>query len=102
MNRYIKVIKADKIYKRLFGLMFKSNINISFYIPKCNAIHTFFVKINLDIILLDKNNKVIEIKKNITKNKIIKFKYNINNSNILEVPSNLNFSCNVGDTIIFI
>ena len=70
-NKVFIVEKADTFFKRLVGLMFKKNIKKGLFIPKCNNIHTFFMKENIDVIMLDKNNKVILIEKNLKKNKII-------------------------------
>ena len=44
---------------------------------KTNGIHTFFMKKNIDVILTDKNNKVLYIFKNIGPNKIILPKKNV-------------------------
>lgn len=67
---------------RFFGLMFKKDIK-ELCFPKCRAVHTFFMKKNIDIIACDKNNKIIAIYKNVSKNKII---YNKNAYYIYELP----------------
>lgn len=51
--------------------MFKKNINYGLMFKKCNSIHTFFMKQNIDVIFLDKNNNIIKRYNNITKNKIL-------------------------------
>ena len=51
--------------------MFKKNINYGLIFKKCNSIHTFFMKQNIDVIFLDKNNNIIKRYNNITKNKIL-------------------------------
>ena len=62
---------ADTFYKRLIGLMGKRNINKGMFFHKTRSIHTFFMKDSIDIIMINKNNIVIYIGKNISKNKII-------------------------------
>lgn len=62
---------ADTFKKRFFGLMGKKNIKTGLFFPKTKSIHTFFMKENIDIIMIDKNNKIIYFKKNLAKNRII-------------------------------
>lgn len=61
---------CNSFNNRLMGLMFKDKI-IPLCFPRCNSIHTFFMKHNIDVIMADKNHKVIGIYKNVSKNKII-------------------------------
>ncbi len=57
----VKVAKS--FYERLMGLMFKKEMNgydgILFY--DCKAIHTHFMKFDMDAIFLDKENKVVKV-----------------------------------------
>ena len=69
-NKKIKLIDANTFFKRLFGLMFKKNINYCLRL-KTNSIHTFFMKENIDIVMTDKNNNILYIFNNVKKNKII-------------------------------
>ena len=66
----MKIIYANTFFKKLKGLMFTKDCN---YIMKfkCNGIHTFFMKFNIDVILTDKNHQILYIYKNISPNKII-------------------------------
>ena len=52
------------------GLMFKKDITPICF-PKCKSIHTFFMRQNIDVVMTDKESKVIAIYKNVSKNKII-------------------------------
>lgn len=70
-NQEFNVDKANTFKKRFFGLMGKKNINKGLFFPKTRSIHTFFMKEMIDVIMIDKNNKVVYIKKNLSKNKII-------------------------------
>lgn len=68
----IKVKNCENFKDRFMGLMFKKNIiDYCLCFPKCNSIHTFFMKQNIDVIMTDKNNKVIYEKKNLKPWKII-------------------------------
>ena len=65
-------IKEAKSFKdRLIGLMFKKNINYALLFDRCNSIHTFFMKENIDVIMCDKDNNILYFYKDLKKNKII-------------------------------
>ncbi|MDD6878685.1 MAG: DUF192 domain-containing protein [bacterium] len=69
-NRKIKLLYADTFIKKLIGLTFKKNINYCLRF-RCNGIHTFFMKENIDVILTDKNNNILYTYKDLSKNRII-------------------------------
>jgi len=94
----MKIVIASNFKDKLLGLMFKKNINYSLLIKNCKSIHTFFMKENIDILLLDKNNKILDIKRNIKPNKIIIFKSK-KRTNILEMPNNSSLIYKINDTI---
>ena len=56
--------------------MFKKNFDYILKI-RCNGVHTFFMKTNIDIILTDKNNIILYIYKNVAPWKIILPKKNV-------------------------
>ena len=88
---------ANTFKKRLLGLMGKKNITKGIFFPKTSSIHTFFMKEDIDIIMIDKNNKVIYYKKNLSKNKIIIKKKAYHT---IELPSNSLNNINIGDKLI--
>ena len=94
----MKIVVANKFKDKLIGLMGKKNINYSLLIKNCKSIHTFFMKESIDILLLDKNNKILDIKRNIKPNKIIIFKTK-KRTNILEMPNNSSLKYNVNNII---
>ena len=51
--------------------MFKKNINTALLFNKCNSIHTFFMKSNIDVIMCDKEDNIIYYYNGLKKNKII-------------------------------
>ena len=95
-----EIMKIDNIkictsFKdRLCGLMFKKNINPLCF-PKCNSIHTFFMKKNIDVIFVNKEHKVIDIHKDVPKNKII---INKDAYYVYELPTN-KYKIKLGDII---
>ena len=70
-NKKINLEVADTFYKRLKGLMGKKKINMGMFFPNTRSIHTFFMKDEIDLIMLDKDYHLIFYKKNVKKNKII-------------------------------
>ncbi len=90
----MKIKNANTFIKKLKGLMFIKEFD---YILKfkTNGIHTFFMKTNIDVLLTDKNNKILYIYKNIKPNKIIlpkrKVKYTY------EMPVNYIKNIKIGD-----
>ena len=87
---------ADTFKKRLFGLMGKKNIKKGLFFPKTRSIHTFFMKENIDVIMIDKNNKVIFFKKSLSKNKIIIKKKAYHT---IELPNNSLNNININDEL---
>ena len=55
---------------RLIGNMFKKEV-IDMCFPKCNSVHTMFMKKTIDIYMADKNFKVLYVFKNVKPYKII-------------------------------
>ena len=97
-NKNIKVINCTSFYSRLKGFMFKKNIDYSLLFNKCNSIHTFFMKENIDVILCDKNNNILYYYSNFPKNKIILPKKGV--SKVIETPSNY-FDIKINDKLFF-
>ena len=92
-NIKLKIKPCNNIFNRFLGLMFKKNIDYGLCFPKCNSIHTFFMKESIDVIMTDKDYNILYIFNNLKPNKIIlpkknvyytfelpmnKFKFNIN------------------------
>ena len=89
-------IKEAKSFKdRLIGLMFKKNINYGLIFNNCRAIHTFFMRETIDVIITDKDNKVLYIYNDLKKNKIIIKK---NAYYFYELPSSFN-TYKINDTL---
>jgi len=95
------IIKAKSFYTRLTGFIGKKNIDYGIIFPKCNSIHTYFMKENIDVLGLDENNEVIYKYENLAKNKVIKINYERKKTSILELPTNSTKKIKVGTILIF-
>lgn len=80
--------------------MGKTNIDYGILFPKCNSIHTFFMKENIDIVGLDENNEVIYKYESLPKNKIIKINNERKKTSILELPEYASSKIKVGTILI--
>lgn len=100
-NKIYEIIIANTFRQRLIGLIGKRNINYGMLFPKCNSIHTYFMKEHIDIIGLDENNEVIYKYENLDKNRIIKIKNDIKKTSILELPANSCKKIRIGTILIF-
>ena len=54
---------ADTFYTRFRGLMGRPSIpeNAGLIIKPCNSVHCFFMKFPIDVIFLDKENRVVHV-----------------------------------------
>ncbi len=110
MNVYLKnkiIVKNVKIIKsslkQIIGLMFSKQKNIIFEFKKekKELIHMFFVFYPIDLIFLNKNKKIIELKQNLkpftiykSKNKakyILELKKNTIKNNNIKIDDKISF-----------
>ena len=99
-NKY-KIEIANSFYKRLTGLIGKKDIDYGLLIPKCNSIHTYFMKENIDIVGLDINNEVIYKYENLDKNRVIRINNPAKTTSILEMPKNSTKKIKIGSILVF-
>jgi hypothetical protein len=66
-NTDLIVKTADTFRKRLLGLMFQKTPphNIAFFLEPCQSIHMFFMKFDLDILVLNAEYEVIALFKSL-------------------------------------
>lgn len=96
-NKEIELDQCKTFYKRLKGFMFEKNIASALEFDKCNSIHTFFMKDNIDVIMCDKENRVLFYFKKLGKGKIIWPKKGV--IKVFETPSGY-FDIKLGDKVI--
>ena len=94
----MKIVKANSFFMKFKGLMLKKDVNYGMIFYNTNMIHTFFMRINIDVYGLDNNLIVKEKIKNIKPWSVIILKYS---KNTLEIPSSLDYEMNIGDRIKF-
>ena len=71
-NKKYKIIPMTTFNNRLKGLMFKKEpIKEIYLFPKCSSIHTYFMKQNIDVCILDKNYIITYLKANVKKRQLI-------------------------------
>ena len=87
---------ANTFLKRFLGLMGKKCINEGLFFPKTKSIHTFFMKENIDVIMINKKNIVVYYQKNVPRNKIIIKKEAYHT---IELPANSIKSIKLGNQI---
>ena len=97
----INIVVASHFKERLLGFMGKENICYGMLFPRCNSVHTFFMKEKIDIIGLNENNEILFIERNCSKNKIIKINHPIKKTSILELPKNTSHSLKIGESLFF-
>ena len=68
---YMEIKYCKTFFSRLKGFMFKKNFDYALCFPKCNSIHTFFMRKPIDIYMTDKNYNILYIKKNMKPWRII-------------------------------
>ena len=95
-NKKIDLVYAKTFFKRLKGFMFTKNINYSLCFPKCNSVHTFFMRENINIIMTDKDDNILLIEKNVSKNKVVSCK---NAYYTYELPNYVKIDYNIGDKL---
>ena len=100
-NKKMTVKKATNFKTRLFGLMGQKGIKEGILFPKCNAIHTFFMKEEIDVIGLNEGNQVIYIYRNVPKNKIVKVSNENKKTSILELPKDTSKGLVIGSVLTF-
>ncbi|NLX63743.1 MAG: DUF192 domain-containing protein [Clostridiaceae bacterium] len=100
-GRAVPVRIADTFGKRFMGLMGRNVGEYGLLLSPCNAVHTFFMRYDLDVIFLNKDNRIISIKRSI---KPFSFVAPVPKAGkVLELPSSLHAtdSLNKGDQIVF-
>lgn len=100
-NKNIEIKEAISFKERLWGLIGQKNINYGMLFNKCNSIHTFFMKENIDIVGLDQDNIVIYKYENLGINRIITIHNKINNTKVLELPKGYSKFINMNDKLYF-
>ena len=97
----IRIVVAKTFYQRLKGFIGEKNISYGMLFPKCNAIHTFGMKENIDVVGLNEQNQVIYIYRNTKKNQIIRIQNEAKKTSILELPKDTSKYIHMGSILFF-
>ncbi len=100
-KKHINIKVAESFYARLTGLIGKTNIDYGILFPKCNSIHTYFMKEPIDVIALNQNNEIIFKVEALPPNKVFKVQKKVQNTAILELPHNSSQNLKLGQKIKF-
>lgn len=81
-----EVTVADTLLKRMKGLMGKREFREgqALILKPCNSIHTFFMRFSIDVLFVDKHNKIIDTIISLRPFRITRI--NFNASFIVELP----------------
>ncbi len=96
---YYNIEVINNKISKFFYLMKKQDFYNGVYFPKCNNIHTFFLKDEIDIVGLDNKNVVIYKYQDVPKNKIIEIHNPKKNTNILVLPKNISKIIKINDIL---
>ena len=98
-NKVFNLDVANSFLKKFIGLMGKKEISKGLFFPKTRSIHTFFMRDNIDIIMINKDNEIVYLKKNLKRNKIVIKKEAYHT---IELPKNSINNLNIGDKLTII
>ena len=98
-----KVRRASNFFARMKGLLGTKTLasDEGLLIPKCQGIHTFGMAYAIDVVYLDKQNRILFIKENILPNKVGPTLMNA--AGVLELPAGKAHDAHIqkGDTLSF-
>lgn len=96
-DREIELKECKSFGSRLLGFMFKKNIDSSLLFDRCDSIHTFFMRENIDVIMCDRDNNILFFYRDLPQNKIIWPKKGVRK--VFETPSGY-FDIEIGKRMI--
>lgn len=96
-KREIELICCKSFFSRFKGFMLVKDIDKALLFDKCNSIHTFFMRENIDVIMCDNDNMVLFYYRNLGKNRIILPKRGVRK--IFETPNGY-FDIEIGKRMI--
>ncbi len=100
-GKKISILIAQNTRERFLGLMGQRHFQHGMLFCKCNAIHTFFMKENIDVIGLNERNEVIFLYENLPKNRIIRVFNPVKKTCILELPAHASHTISLGSILFF-
>lgn len=94
----MKLKKLSGFIETTFGLMFKNSIRPIYFETRW-GIHTFFVKSEIDVLILDRSNRIVVKKENLKPWRL--FFWNPRYNKVIETQANFtrNTNLTIGDKI---
>ena len=83
----LRTLAAQSIIDRARGLMFLKSTDKALLLLPCNSIHTFFMRFPIDALFVDRNNRIVQIIRDIKPFRIILPVFKA--SKVLEIPCGL-------------
>ena len=83
----IHSFEARSFIDKLKGFMFIKKPGYALLLKSTNSIHSFFMRFSIDVLFLDKDNKIVKIEGNIQPGRV--FLPVISASKVLELPTGL-------------
>lgn len=81
------VTVADNLFTRMKGLLGKNGMmpGEALWIKPCTSVHTFWMKFPIDVVFLNKRNRVVALKKNMRPNRLTRIYFSA--VSVLEFPA---------------
>ncbi len=96
-----KIVYANRMYTRFIGLLGRTELNINegVFLTPCNSVHMMFMKFPIDLLFLDRKNKIIHIVENIRPWQISRIVFKA--QSVLEIATGKakEFDCQIGDQL---
>lgn len=103
LQQRVEVTVADGFWSRALGLLPRKSLpsHSALLIKPCKDVHTWFMRFGIDVLFLDKNNKIIGIKEN-----VLPYRFVLGpkgTANVLEMAANAAalHKLNLNDTLVF-
>lgn len=64
-NQILKIKACTTFFSRCLGMMGqKKTLSYGLYFPKCKSVHTFFMRQNIDIVMVNSKNEIVAFYQN--------------------------------------
>lgn len=97
------VVIAKTPFKRMLGLLMKREFRRgqALILKPCNSIHTFFMGFHIDVLFIDKNNRIVKALPNLKSFRISGIYFNAVLAIELPIGTILSTFTQEGDTLLF-
>jgi uncharacterized membrane protein (UPF0127 family) len=91
---------ADNLVTRFRGLLGRRQLppTNALWLRPCNSIHTFFMKFSIDVLFLDKENRIIDIARNIPPYRVLSPRWRA--ASVIEMSAGSSKAAQVGMVVV--